>query len=686
MMPERTPSILHVASRRFTTSWLLVAMSLGCIEVTDLRSTAADPDIHSGQIDTGFVPDTPGPELPETIACSSDGDCVAWANGLPCITPSCTAGECRGDPVEDGRACSDGDPATQGDQCRSGVCDAGPTVCICDSDAACAPFDDGDGCNGRLRCDGCACVPEATPPGTPCDDGDVSTIDDRCEDGGACIGTRPCLCSASGDCSKNVCEVAVCADCECRVFDDAPGTLYAEVAPDGAVPEGWIATSTSTQVYWRAGPSPGLRATGPGGTYDHGAVDARLTSSRIVAPAGPALVELVIGLPSTATGCDDRLEVRIGGALVDTLCAGAATGLRAYPIAGEQDATLELRFIADDSDNAGAGATLTAARWIRVAPPACGNGDTEVAVPAGPGQLETAPDIAAFGLAYQVIWQDDDGVSTRTIDSTGTPTGPVTLVAAGGRRPAVGAGLLAWETDAGVSLVALSALLTGGASVVTVPNVTAPDIDGTTPRIAVWDGSEGRLLDETGTNLFTAPSLWAPRAAEWKSAGALVVTSVDGVRLVASDDVIELPGDAPTGRPDAAAGASRVGVVWPTAAGLSIATTNGESAALPKPGATAPAIAYSIQGWVVAWIVPPGGAVAPPNGDEPLSGDLSAVLFTGTLGLQVPYPAVATFGPGASAAPRVAATPGGVMAVWVAPWLDGDAQTVVVRELESPLQ
>ena len=259
-----------------------------------------DQDVSSPGDATDVAPDiSQDTALPP--ACEVDGDCD---DGLPCTQDQCTAmGHCaapvapgycliqgachdKGDsnPANaclgcrpgvkndgwspaDGFACDDGDPCTQGDHCEGGACLSGapdpcddgnpctedscdPGVgcrhegaCQCESDTECASLDDGDLCNGTLRCDKtslpfscevdpdtvvhCAttsdtacrvtqCVPatgvclqSATNEHGACDDGDACTLDDACTVG-ACVGT-PCV-SLGQVCRDGACAEVVCGD------------------------------------------------------------------------------------------------------------------------------------------------------------------------------------------------------------------------------------------------------------------------------------------------------------------------------------------------------------------------------------------------------------------------------------------------------------------------------------------
>ena len=154
-----------------------------------------DLAIRSVSIGTEIPPDPePAPE------CLSDNDCgdANACNGAErCVAGSCVVGiplTCTGseqcsfsscDPalgcvveaVPNGRACNDQNLCTGYDRCQAGVCSAGTAI------SCPAP----NSCQVGL-CDPLAgCSVENLPDGSLCDDGDPSTLDDRCSVG-ACVG------------------------------------------------------------------------------------------------------------------------------------------------------------------------------------------------------------------------------------------------------------------------------------------------------------------------------------------------------------------------------------------------------------------------------------------------------------------------------------------------------------------
>jgi len=222
--------------------------------------------------------------------CTSDADCTKFNSDNPCDgTLSCLAGVCQTTPgsqvkcppgqagacsvfgcnpatgqcgevpVENGAACTDSAVCTVGDECIDGQCISGSPGCPCTDDASCIAYDDGNLCNGVMRCNAGQCVADpstvvscdvsnpcaagacdpktgqcsAQPSdGAPCDDGSACTTGDVCEGGGcvgeskACEDSNPCtddLCDPSGECVFTPNEAA-CDDLdECTTVDLCQG-------------------------------------------------------------------------------------------------------------------------------------------------------------------------------------------------------------------------------------------------------------------------------------------------------------------------------------------------------------------------------------------------------------------------------------------------------------------------------
>lgn len=202
--------------------------------------------------------------------CQADADCLAMDDGnacngtLYCDKPSgsclpnpATVKTCPGDAglcktfacdpksgtcatkaKVEGAACdSDGFVCTL-EACSGGSCALQSEGCLCWDDADCAPFEDGDACNGKLYCDKTAgppacklnpasvvtcsqagvapcqtkkcnpanglCDPAVTPDGTPCPDASACTSGEVCKSG-SCA-TTAVVCNDSNPCTVDSCD------------------------------------------------------------------------------------------------------------------------------------------------------------------------------------------------------------------------------------------------------------------------------------------------------------------------------------------------------------------------------------------------------------------------------------------------------------------------------------------------
>ncbi|NMC71032.1 MAG: hypothetical protein GYA57_13340, partial [Myxococcales bacterium] len=232
-----------------TTPWRLVvlaAVGCGCglntsgITGGDAGDTEGGPPLcGNGRVegaeecDDGNREPGDGCESSCLFSCHRDDECD---DGDQCTRDSCQtigAGKDCVNIVVAGLPCTDGNPCTRDaeDHCELtdagvGRCVGGTNECICDIDAECAEFEDGDFCNGTLACvdrhceidpatvvvcdssqdticrrntcdpatGACSMVPQGD--GILCDDGHWCTLEDRCA-GTDCVGrgdrcTYPC--------------------------------------------------------------------------------------------------------------------------------------------------------------------------------------------------------------------------------------------------------------------------------------------------------------------------------------------------------------------------------------------------------------------------------------------------------------------------------------------------------------
>ncbi len=174
---------------------------------------------------------------------------VCAKGGTACAPNTCQAkdGTCKPTPKADGLACDKDGLSCSVDTCQSGKCAPSANKCLCWVAGDCAPFEDGDACNGTMFCnkagkqpvcqlnpatvvqckaaaagaclaDVCdakdgKCKPAPTNAGKSCDDGNVCTGGDVCAAGmcaGVALGAKtPCndgnACTVGDGCGGGVC-------------------------------------------------------------------------------------------------------------------------------------------------------------------------------------------------------------------------------------------------------------------------------------------------------------------------------------------------------------------------------------------------------------------------------------------------------------------------------------------------
>ncbi len=109
-------------------------------------------------------------------------------------------GGCTSPPAPDGTACDDGNACTQGDACHGGVC-AGTVAVKCAAIDACHVAGTCDPATG-------ACSNPPAMEGAACDDGNPCTQGETCRSG-VCTGGAPVVCVPSDPCHKaGVCDPA----------------------------------------------------------------------------------------------------------------------------------------------------------------------------------------------------------------------------------------------------------------------------------------------------------------------------------------------------------------------------------------------------------------------------------------------------------------------------------------------
>ena len=187
--------------------------------------------------------DTFGGGLNEGVACDDGNVCNV---GETCQSGSCAGGGaqdcsgtgafCRADSICDsggpegncdtfgaalneGVACDDGDVCNVGETCQSGSCtgsspmDCSGTGSFCQADSTC----DSGGAEGN-----CDALGAGINDGLVCEDGDLCSLDDRCQ-AGSCVSGAPVVCTASDQCHvAGVCNsgTGLCSDPS--TVDDTP--------------------------------------------------------------------------------------------------------------------------------------------------------------------------------------------------------------------------------------------------------------------------------------------------------------------------------------------------------------------------------------------------------------------------------------------------------------------------------
>jgi len=177
----------------------------------------------------------------------SDGSCVGETlkcdDGDECTVDGCDpATGCTTDAVDDGTECNDGSLCTSGDHCEAGAC-VGDLVEECDSceaDEDCQDFEDGNLCNGTLKCIEGKCLVDDESivvcdiPEGDCTESKCNPATGECETGEMLDGT-PCddanFCTELDYCSMGDCkglpidcdDVNACTDETC---DPDVGCVY----------------------------------------------------------------------------------------------------------------------------------------------------------------------------------------------------------------------------------------------------------------------------------------------------------------------------------------------------------------------------------------------------------------------------------------------------------------------------
>lgn len=152
--------------------------------------------------------------------CSSAGDA--------CNVGVCNEDEdrCEPEPANDGAGCDDGAFCTEDTICQEGTCGGGAPHDCSDVDEGCFV----GACDDQAN----ACVPVPADEGSECDDGDICTVQDTCDDAGGCTGRdiNAVPCTSDADCFGASCDTSrslcLCAETPLLMLTAVPGTLPAE--------------------------------------------------------------------------------------------------------------------------------------------------------------------------------------------------------------------------------------------------------------------------------------------------------------------------------------------------------------------------------------------------------------------------------------------------------------------------
>ena len=175
-----------------------------CSDATLLELLICDdgnPNTHDDRCRFGS-PSCRGLDRCDGVVCSDAITCKS-ASTCDIATGACVEGEV----LSDGTSCDDGNSLTQNDVCTTGVC-KGEYLCT-----GCVGT---DACHKDGLCDPATgtCSVVAQDDGHPCDDGNLSTDNDKCV-GGVCQGTNSCagvVCTPSSSCVASTCSLGVCIE------------------------------------------------------------------------------------------------------------------------------------------------------------------------------------------------------------------------------------------------------------------------------------------------------------------------------------------------------------------------------------------------------------------------------------------------------------------------------------------
>jgi alpha-tubulin suppressor-like RCC1 family protein len=235
---------------------------------------------------------TDGNACTQTDACQV-GVCVG-ANPVKCgASDQChnmgacdpTTGACSNPAKADGTGCDDGNACTQVDSCQGGAC-TGSRWVVCGASDQCHAT---GVCNPATG----ACSNPAVPDGTGCNDGNPCTQTDICR-AGLCVGTSPVSCAAVDQChDAGTCDISN-GSCSSPEKDDGTSCDDGNALTQGdacsiGICEGTVPCASAKEADTGDGFSCAVRGDGSlwcwgnneAGQLGDGTLDSRLTPRRV---------------------------------------------------------------------------------------------------------------------------------------------------------------------------------------------------------------------------------------------------------------------------------------------------------------------------------------------------------------------------------------------------------------------
>ncbi|MBD90262.1 MAG: hypothetical protein CL940_07980 [Deltaproteobacteria bacterium] len=123
------------------------------------------------------------------MLCETNADCSDVERSACEMVICQEEGYCLPLPLGNGTPCDDGNVCTVDELCEAGVCGGGTNDCPCDSDTDCGDKGEGDLCEASLVCIGGGCEPDPAGP-VVCEDVEGDCVETACDPAtGACVDT-----------------------------------------------------------------------------------------------------------------------------------------------------------------------------------------------------------------------------------------------------------------------------------------------------------------------------------------------------------------------------------------------------------------------------------------------------------------------------------------------------------------